>query len=53
MCVIIVKQKEQEISKEIAKTSARLNPHGLGIVWLDTEVRTTDDERNNQRLGRR
>jgi len=36
MCIIIVKQKEQTMSREIAKTSARLNPHGLGIVWLDT-----------------
>ena len=36
MCIIIVKQKEQEMSREIVKTSARLNPHGLGIVWLDT-----------------
>jgi len=24
------------MSKEVAKTSARINPHGLGIIWLDT-----------------
>jgi len=36
MCVIIIKQKEQVMSREIAKTSARINPHGLGIIWLDT-----------------
>ena len=36
MCVIIIKQKKQMMSREIAKTSARINPHGLGIVWLDT-----------------
>ena len=36
MCVIIIKQKEQMMSREIAKTSARINPHGLGIIWLDT-----------------
>ena len=36
MCVIIIKQKEQMMSREVAKTSARINPHGLGIVWLDT-----------------
>jgi len=24
------------MSNEIAKTSARINPHGLGITWLDT-----------------
>lgn len=22
--------------REVAKTSARINPHGLGVVWLDT-----------------
>ena len=36
MCVIIVKQKDKPLSREVAKTSARINPHGLGIVWLDT-----------------
>lgn len=36
MCVIIIKQKDNIMSSEIAKTSARINPHGLGIVWLDT-----------------
>ena len=36
MCVIIIKQKDNVMSKEIAKTSAKINPHGLGIVWLDT-----------------
>lgn len=36
MCVIIIKQKDNVMSNEIAKTSARINPHGLGIVWLDT-----------------
>lgn len=36
MCVIIVKQKNKPLSREVAKTSARINPHGLGIVWLDT-----------------
>ena len=36
MCVIIIKQKGNVMSQEVAKTSARINPHGLGIVWLDT-----------------
>jgi gamma-glutamylaminecyclotransferase len=36
MCIIIIKQKNQVISREVAKNSARINPHGLGIVWLDT-----------------
>jgi gamma-glutamylaminecyclotransferase len=37
MCIIIVKQKEeQKVSKEVLKTSSKINPHGLGVVWLDT-----------------
>ena len=36
MCVIIVKQKGQLLPTDVAKTSARLNPHGLGVMWMDT-----------------
>ena len=36
MCVIIIKQTGKKVPQEVAKTSARINPHGLGIVWLDT-----------------
>lgn len=36
MCVIIIKQKAGKLSQEIARTSSRINPHGLGIIWLDT-----------------
>ena len=36
MCVIIIKQKNNVMPAEIAKNAARINPHGLGIVWLDT-----------------
>jgi gamma-glutamylaminecyclotransferase len=36
MCVIIIKNKGKHLPKEVAKTSARVNPHGLGIIWLDT-----------------
>lgn len=36
MCVIIIKQKGQRLPVSIAKSSARINPHGLGIIWLDT-----------------
>ena len=36
MCVIIVKQKVSVISENIVEASAKINPHGLGIVWLDT-----------------
>jgi len=36
MCIIIIKQKGKDVPTEVLKTSARINPHGLGIVWLDT-----------------
>ena len=36
MCVIIIKQKGQQVSDKILRKSAEKNPHGLGIVWLDT-----------------
>jgi gamma-glutamylaminecyclotransferase len=36
MCVIIIKQQGKKLSKEVLKTSARINPHGLGVIWLDT-----------------
>jgi gamma-glutamylaminecyclotransferase len=36
MCIIIIKQKQNSVPMEILKNSARINPHGLGIVWLDT-----------------
>jgi gamma-glutamylaminecyclotransferase len=36
MCIIIIKQEGKKVSNEIAKTSARINPHGLGVIWLDT-----------------
>lgn len=36
MCIIIIKQQGLKVSAETLKTSARINPHGLGIVWLDT-----------------
>lgn len=36
MCVIIIKQKGKQVPQEVAKTSARINRDGLGIIWLDT-----------------
>ena len=36
MCVIIIKQKAGKLSQEVARTSSRINPHGLGVIWLDT-----------------
>ncbi len=36
MCVIIIKQKQNKIDENILRSSARINPDGLGIVWLDT-----------------
>ena len=36
MCVIIIKQEGLLLPKEVAKTSGRVNPHGLGVIWMDT-----------------
>jgi len=36
MCVIIIKNNSKQFDVAIAKKSANINPHGLGIVWLDT-----------------
>lgn len=36
MCVIIIKQQGQRLPKEVAKTAGRVNPHGLGVIWMDT-----------------
>lgn len=36
MCVIIIKQRNINISTETLRNSSRINPHGLGVVWLDT-----------------
>ncbi len=36
MCLIIVKQKNNRLPSGVAKTSGFINPHGLGVVWLDT-----------------
>lgn len=36
MCVIIIKKKGLLLPNGVAKTSSRLNPDGLGIIWLDT-----------------
>ena len=36
MCVIIIKQSGKTVPQEVAKTSAKINPHGLGVIWLDT-----------------
>ena len=36
MCVIIIKNNNEKLPNGVAKKSSLLNPHGLGIVWLDT-----------------
>lgn len=36
MCIIIVKQKPNKVSLSTLKSCSKINPHGLGIVWLDT-----------------
>ena len=36
MCIIIINQKSKTIDDKTLKRCARINPHNLGIVWLDT-----------------
>lgn len=36
MCVIIINQTGKQLSRTTLRTSSKINPHGLGIVWLDT-----------------
>lgn len=35
MCVIIVKNNKKKINIDILRSSSRINPDGLGVVWLD------------------
>jgi len=35
MCIIIIKQNDKPMSTSILKTASKINPHGLGIVYLD------------------
>jgi gamma-glutamylaminecyclotransferase len=46
MCVIIIKDGSNIIDDATLAASATINPHGLGIAWLDTgevEKTTSDD----------
>lgn len=36
MCVIIVKHDGLKLPVSVAKKSALINPHGLGVIWMDT-----------------
>ena len=37
MCVIIIKEKKNKmVTREILRASSIINPHGLGVTWLDT-----------------
>jgi gamma-glutamylcyclotransferase (GGCT)/AIG2-like uncharacterized protein YtfP len=36
MCVIIIKRDNRKLSKDIIESAGRVNPDGLGVVWLDT-----------------
>lgn len=36
MCVIIIKQKRNKIPMQTLENASIINPHGLGITWLDT-----------------
>ena len=35
MCVIIIKDNKKVISTNTLVASASINPHGLGVLWLD------------------
>ena len=35
MCVIIIKQNDKQMSSSILRTASKINPHGLGVVFLD------------------
>ncbi len=35
MCVIIIKQNDKLMSSSILRTASKINPHGLGVVFLD------------------
>ena len=36
MCVIIIKQQSNRIPIQTLENASHINPHGLGVVWLDT-----------------
>lgn len=36
MCIIIINPKSKKLPSGVAKRSAKKNPDGLGITWLDT-----------------
>ena len=36
MCIAIIKDNNKRLDTEILIKSAIINPHGLGVVWLDT-----------------
>lgn len=50
MCVIIIKQKANTISREVLENSARINPHGLGITFLDTFETTYHESEDYEQL---
>lgn len=46
MCVIIIKHQEnKKIDDNILRRSSTINPHGLGVVWLDTYEITYHDSK--------
>jgi gamma-glutamylaminecyclotransferase len=36
MCVIILKQDNKKLPIDVLESAGRVNPDGLGVVWLDT-----------------
>ena len=46
MCLIIVKEQIKSPDREILKKASEINPHGLGIFWIDTqELQFTTSEK--------
>ncbi len=50
MCIIIIKQRNNVVPMGTLKTCARINPHGLGIVWLDTFEVTKQKSKDYKQL---
>ena len=50
MCVIIIKNNNNKIPNKTLQKSSVVNPHGLGIVWLDTYKIEYTDSKNYSRL---
>ena len=46
MCIIIINQNAKNIPEHILHNASQQNPHGLGVVWLDTYEVTKHESKN-------